>query len=83
MNIRMLPISFVFSRFPRLAHDIGSKLGKKIELKLIGENTEVDKTVVEILSDHWCTWSEIALITVSKCPMSGWRPVSPRPAPSF
>ena len=51
MNIRMLPISFVFSRFPRLAHDIGSKLGKKIELKLIGENTEVDKTVVELLSD--------------------------------
>lgn len=51
MNIRMLPISFVFSRFPRLAHDISSKLGKKIELKLIGENTEVDKTVVELLSD--------------------------------
>ena len=51
MNIRMLPISFVFSRFPRLAHDISSKLGKKIELKLIGEQTEVDKTVVELLSD--------------------------------
>ncbi len=51
MNIRMLPISFVFSRFPRLAHDISSKLGKKIELKLVGENTEVDKTVVELLSD--------------------------------
>ncbi|QPK64188.1 chemotaxis protein CheA [Methylomonas sp. LL1] len=51
MNIRMLPISFVFSRFPRLAHDISSKLGKKIELKLVGEHTEVDKTVVELLSD--------------------------------
>jgi len=51
MNIRMLPISFVFSRFPRLAHDISSKLGKKIELRLVGENTEVDKTVVELLSD--------------------------------
>ncbi len=51
MNIRMLPISFVFSRFPRLVHDLSSKLGKKIELKLIGENTEVDKTVVELLSD--------------------------------
>ncbi|MCQ8181344.1 chemotaxis protein CheA [Methylomonas sp. SURF-1] len=51
MNIRMLPISFVFSRFPRLAHDISTKLGKKIELKLVGENTEVDKTVVELLSD--------------------------------
>lgn len=51
MNIRMLPISFVFSRFPRLVHDLSNKLGKKIELKLIGENTEVDKTVVELLSD--------------------------------
>lgn len=51
MNIRMLPISFVFSRFPRLTHDLSSKLGKKIELKLVGEHTEVDKTVVELISD--------------------------------
>ncbi|WP_341325959.1 chemotaxis protein CheA [Methylotuvimicrobium sp. KM2] len=51
MNIRMLPISFVFSRFPRLVHDLSSKLGKKIELQLIGEHTEVDKTVVELISD--------------------------------
>ncbi|MCK5905879.1 MAG: chemotaxis protein CheA, partial [Gammaproteobacteria bacterium] len=51
MNIRMLPISFVFSRFPRLVHDLSTKLEKKIELVLVGENTEVDKTVVELLSD--------------------------------
>lgn len=51
MNIRMLPISFVFSRFPRLTHDLSAKLGKKIELKLVGEHTEVDKTVVELISD--------------------------------
>jgi two-component system chemotaxis sensor kinase CheA len=51
MNIRMLPISFVFSRFPRLTHDLSTKLGKKIELKLVGEHTEVDKTVVELISD--------------------------------
>jgi len=51
MNIRMMPISFVFSRFPRLAHDLSSKLDKKIELKLVGEHTEVDKTVVELISD--------------------------------
>ncbi len=51
MNIRMLPISFVFSRFPRLVHDLSAKLDKKIELVLVGENTEVDKTVVELLSD--------------------------------
>jgi two-component system chemotaxis sensor kinase CheA len=51
MNIRMLPISFVFSRFPRLVHDISGKLGKKIELKLVGESTEVDKAVVELIND--------------------------------
>ena len=51
MNIRMMPISFVFSRFPRLVHDISAKLDKKIELKLSGENTEVDKTVIELISD--------------------------------
>lgn len=51
MNIRMLPISFVFSRFPRLVHDLSTKLDKKIELKLVGEHTEVDKTVVELISD--------------------------------
>ena len=51
MNIRMMPINFVFSRFPRLAHDMSSQLGKKVELKLVGEHTEVDKTVVELLSD--------------------------------
>ncbi|CAA9892594.1 fused chemotactic sensory histidine kinase in two-component regulatory system with CheB and CheY: sensory histidine kinase; signal sensing protein [Candidatus Methylobacter favarea] len=51
MNIRMLPISFVFSRFPRLVHDISTKLGKKIELKLVGEQTEVDKAVVELIND--------------------------------
>ncbi len=51
MNIRMLPINFVFSRFPRLVHDLSLKLEKKIELKLVGENTEVDKTVIEMISD--------------------------------
>jgi two-component system, chemotaxis family, sensor kinase CheA len=51
MNIRMVPISFVFSRFPRLVHDISTKLSKKIELKLVGESTEVDKAVVELISD--------------------------------
>ncbi len=51
MNIRMLPINFVFSRFPRLVHDLSTRLDKKIELVLVGENTEVDKTVVELLSD--------------------------------
>jgi two-component system chemotaxis sensor kinase CheA len=39
MNIRMLPISFVFSRFPRLVHDLSTKLDKKIEFVIVGEHT--------------------------------------------
>lgn len=51
MRIRMLPISFVFSRFPRLVRDISQKLDKQVELKLLGEQTELDKTVMEKISD--------------------------------
>jgi two-component system chemotaxis sensor kinase CheA len=51
MQIRMVPISVSFSRFPRLVHDLSGKLGKKIELKMSGENTEVDKTVIEKIGD--------------------------------
>ena len=51
MQVRMMPISFTFSRFPRLVRDLSSKLGKKIELKLSGETTEVDKTVIEKIGD--------------------------------
>ncbi|MBS0396554.1 MAG: chemotaxis protein CheA, partial [Proteobacteria bacterium] len=51
MQIRMLPISFAFNRFPRLVHDLSRKLGKKVELKLSGEGTELDKTVLEKIAD--------------------------------
>ena len=51
MRIRMLPISFVFQRFPRLVHDLSGKLNKKIELVLAGESTELDKTVMEKIGD--------------------------------
>ncbi|WP_286268861.1 chemotaxis protein CheA [Thalassotalea hakodatensis] len=51
MRIRMLPISFAFNRFPRLIHDLGNKTGKDIELVLKGEQTELDKTVMEQISD--------------------------------
>ncbi len=51
MQIRMLPISFSFNRFPRLVRDMASKLGKDIELKMSGEQTELDKTVMEKIGD--------------------------------
>ncbi|RVU30070.1 chemotaxis protein CheA [Neptunomonas marina] len=51
MRIRMLPISFVFNRFPRMVHDVSAKLNKQVELKLSGEQTELDKTVMEKIGD--------------------------------
>ncbi|MBS1208691.1 MAG: Signal transduction histidine kinase CheA [Proteobacteria bacterium] len=51
MSIRMLPIGSVFSRFPRMVRDIAAKLGKEVELKTIGESTELDKGLIERLSD--------------------------------
>ena len=51
MKIRMMPISFAFSRFPRLVRDLGGQLGKKVNLVMLGENTELDKTVMEKIGD--------------------------------
>jgi two-component system chemotaxis sensor kinase CheA len=51
MKIRMMPISFAFSRFPRLVRDLGGQLGKKVILETIGEQTELDKTVMEKIND--------------------------------
>ena len=51
MRIRMLPLSFAFNRFPRLVRDVGRQLGKKAQLVISGEHTELDKIVIERVSD--------------------------------
>ncbi|MDP2433416.1 MAG: chemotaxis protein CheW [Pseudomonadota bacterium] len=51
MSIRMLPMSMVFSRFPRVVRDLAGKLNKQVEMKTIGENTELDKGLIEKISD--------------------------------
>ena len=51
MAIRMQPVKSVFSRMPRVVRDLSARLGKKIELEMRGETTEVDKTVIEELGD--------------------------------
>lgn len=51
MQVRMVPMTSVFSRFPRLVRDLSRKLGKDIELVMEGEETEADKNVVEELAD--------------------------------
>jgi len=51
MSIRMLPINFVFGRFPRVVRDLTKKMHKEVKLKLVGEETELDKGLIEKLSD--------------------------------
>jgi len=51
LAIRMLPISFVFSRLPRLTRDLADRLGKEVELEMLGEDTELDKSVIEKIAD--------------------------------
>lgn len=51
MQVRMMPISVVFQRFPRLVRDVSRKLGKEVDLVLEGEETEADKSIVESLAD--------------------------------
>ncbi|MFI4895904.1 MAG: chemotaxis protein CheA [Steroidobacterales bacterium] len=51
MRVRMLPIASIFNRFPRMIRDLGQRLGKKVELKMSGDQTELDKTVLEKIGD--------------------------------
>ena len=51
MSIRMMPMEYVFSRFPRLVRDLASKLNKQIELTQIGSSTELDKSLIERIID--------------------------------
>ncbi len=51
MRVRMLPISVVFSRLPRMVRDLAQRLDKQVELKIVGETTELDKTVLEKIGD--------------------------------
>lgn len=51
MSIRMMPMEYVFSRFPRLVRDLASKLNKQVELTLMGSSTELDKSLIERIID--------------------------------
>ncbi|WP_181002500.1 chemotaxis protein CheA [Pectobacterium odoriferum] len=51
MSIRMMPMEYVFSRFPRLVRDLAAKLDKQVELTLMGSSTELDKSLIERIID--------------------------------
>jgi two-component system chemotaxis sensor kinase CheA len=51
MRVRMLPVATVFRRLPRLVRDLSARLGKQIQLQVAGEDTELDKNVLEAIGD--------------------------------
>jgi len=51
METRMIPIAVIFSKFPRLVRDLSRKLGKSVDLVTEGEDTEIDRSIVELLAD--------------------------------
>ncbi len=51
MKVRMVPIERVFNRFPRMVRDLSKELNKKVDLRMYGENTEVDRTVIDEIGD--------------------------------
>ena len=51
MQVRMIPVEAVFLRFPRLVRDLSTKLAKQVDLRLVGSDTELDRTVVDALGD--------------------------------
>jgi two-component system chemotaxis sensor kinase CheA len=51
MSVRMMPINFVFSRYPRVVRELSMKLNKQVQLRMVGEGTELDKGLIEKISD--------------------------------
>ena len=51
LSIRMVPVKTIFTKFPRMLRDLAKSSGKKIELQMVGEDTEIDKSLIEELSD--------------------------------
>ncbi len=51
LGIRMVPVKTIFSKFPRMLRDLAKGSGKKIDLQLVGEDTEIDKSIIEELGD--------------------------------
>lgn len=82
MKTRMQPIKKVFGRFPRVVRDLARTLKKEIELVMVGEETDLDKNLVEALADPWFTWCATPATTASRCRTCARRRASPVRAPS-
>jgi two-component system chemotaxis sensor kinase CheA len=82
LGIRMMPIGATFSRFKRLVHDLSRELGKEIEMVTEGEDTEMDKTVLDQLGDPLTSASPSAnpAAAPSGSPRPTWPPMWSSPS---
>jgi two-component system chemotaxis sensor kinase CheA len=82
MQVRMIPVDVVLLRFPRLVRDLSSKLGKQVDLELLGKETELDRTVVDAWATHLCISYAMPSIMASSHPRSASPQASRRSAES-
>jgi len=82
MSIRMIPMAFVFNRFPRMLRDLATRLGKDIELKTVGEATELDKGLIEKIIDPLTHLVRNSADHGSRRRRCGLRPVKQQTEPS-
>ncbi len=83
MSMRAQPVGSVFQRMPRLVRELSAKTGKKVRLEMVGENTEVDRTIIERLSDPLdAHHPQFRRSRHRSCPPTAWRPARARRARS-
>ena len=80
MSIRMMPMEYVFSRFPRLVRDLAGKLGKQVELTQVGSSTELDKSLIERIIDPLTHRCVTASTMVSNCRKNALNPAKAQSA---
>lgn len=80
MSIRMMPMEYVFSRFPRLVRDLAGKLGKQVELTQVGSSTELDKSLIERIIDPLTHWCVTVSTMVSSCRKNALNPAKAQSA---
>ena len=78
MKTRMQPVGRLFQKYPRIARDLARNLGKEVELELVGEDTEIDKTMIEDLSDPIIHLIRNAVDHASRSWRNGALPASPK-----
>jgi two-component system, chemotaxis family, sensor kinase CheA len=70
LKIRMVPVEQLFRRFPRVVRDVAKQCGKDVALEISGQNTDLDKSILDALNEPLCIWSAMRWTTASSRRMS-------------